>query len=449
MKTIIVVSNETKLVNVSEPIKKYIRKVMSLDNPKYIEAQKHGRWTKHLNPVIKLYKDIQDSIIFPRGWTRQCLELLKENGIQFELRDHRRLLNPVTLTFKGQLRSYQEKAVQDIRKRDFGVLEAATGSGKTVIALAVIAKRGQPALILVHTKELLYQWQDKIQEFLGIEAGLIGDGKFEIQPITVGIVNTVRKHLEELPQYFGQVVVDECHRVPSSMFTETVQAFDSKYMLGLSATAYRRDGLTKLIYLTLGDRVYQVNPKELRKSGSVLTPEVIQRQTLFRYKYRDDYQAMMTALTESRSRNLQIVRDVIEQAKVRRGTCLVVSDRVAHCQTLASMIQDYGNYRVRILTGNTSGTEREQIVEDVQNKNVDVLVSTVQLLGEGFDCEGLSSLFLATPIKFKGRLLQVIGRILRPADGKRPVVFDYQDTQVGVLKAQAKARNRALKEITE
>lgn len=78
---------------------------------------------------------------------------------------------------------------------------------------------------------------------------------------------------------------------------------------------------------------------------------------------------------------------------------------------------------------------------------MDVLVSTLQLLGEGFDCSGLSSLFLTTPIKFKGRLLQVIGRILRPGDGKRPVVYDYVDELQPVLRAQARARGKALAEV--
>jgi superfamily II DNA or RNA helicase len=86
-------------------------------------------------------------------------------------------------------------------------------------------------------------------------------------------------------------------------------------------------------------------------------------------------------------------------------------------------------------------------VEAVQAGQADVLISTLQLLGEGFDCSGLSSLFLATPIKFKGRLLQVVGRILRPGDGKRPLVFDYVDENQPVLKAQAKSRGKALEEI--
>ena len=230
------------------------------------------------------------------------------------------------------------------------------------------------------------------------------------------------------------------------MFTETVHAFDSKFMLGLSATPYRRDGLTKLIYLTLGDRVHQVDAQELKTNGAVLAPEVVRRETGFQYAYADDYTKMISALVRDQDRNRQIAADVIQQARSRPGTALLVSDRVAHCNTFADLIENSG-LKVRVLTGQCSKQKREQIVSDVQAGKVDVLCSTVQLLGEGFDCSGLSSLFLGTPIKFKGRVLQVVGRILRPDDGKHPVVFDYVDQNVSVLKAQAKSRWRALQEI--
>jgi superfamily II DNA or RNA helicase len=230
------------------------------------------------------------------------------------------------------------------------------------------------------------------------------------------------------------------------MFTHTVKHFDSKYMLGLSATAFRRDGLDPMLHLILGGRIHQVNPQLLKANGAVLAPEIVRRKTDFRYNYRDDYPKMLSALTQDPERNRQIAADVIKQAKTRAGTALVVSDRVAHCQALADLIQDAG-LKVRVLTGQCSKDERESIVAQVQAGQVDVLISTLQLLGEGFDCPDLCSLFLATPIKFKGRLFQVVGRILRPDDGKLPRVFDYLDVMQPVLRAQAKSRERALEEV--
>lgn len=99
------------------------------------------------------------------------------------------------------------------------------------------------------------------------------------------------------------VIVDEWYRTPSSMFTDAVRAFDCKYMFGLSATAYRRDGLDPLIYWTFGEKVHQVDPQELKQTGAVLTPEVIRRETSFRYQYQGDYPQMLSALTLDRARN--------------------------------------------------------------------------------------------------------------------------------------------------
>ncbi|WP_034622501.1 DEAD/DEAH box helicase [Desulfovermiculus halophilus] len=446
MQATMTVNNRLEIRNVAEGILKSIKRATTLDNPVYKDAVKYDRYVGDLNPHIELWEEIGDGVAVPRGWGMQCLDLLKRYGIQPKLIDQKRAFSHIELTFKGELRDYQLRAVQDVTQRAFGVLEAATGSGKTIMALAIIAARKQPCLILVHTKELLHQWADRIRSFLGIEPGLIGDGKLDVQPVTVGLVHTVRKHLDELPLHFGHIVVDEAHRTPSTMFTETVQAFDSKFMLGLSATPYRRDGLTKLIYLTLGDRVHQVDAQELKTNGAVMAPVVVRRETSFQYAYADDYTKMISALVRDQDRNRQIAADVIQQARSKPGTALLVSDRVAHCNTFADLIENSG-LKVRVLTGQCSKQKREQIVSDVQAGKVNVLCSTVQLLGEGFDCSGLSSLFLGTPIKFKGRLLQVVGRILRPGDGKRPIVFDYVDSHVDVLKSQAKSRERAFAEL--
>jgi superfamily II DNA or RNA helicase len=99
--------------------------------------------------------------------------------------------------------------------------------------------------------------------------------------------------------------------------------------------------------------------------------------------------------------------------------------------------------RPPLLTGDLPNGERQAVVEAVNTGGVKVLVATGQLIGEGFDCKALSTLFLATPIRFDGRLLQYLGRVLRPAPGKdKAKVYDYVDEEVGVLKAAAEARRR-------
>jgi superfamily II DNA or RNA helicase len=359
--------------------------------------------------------------------------------------EERRLLDEVNLAFCGTLRPYQDRAVAQVGKRSFGVLEAGTGSGKTVMALAIIAARRQPTLILVHTKELLYQWRQRIQEFLGLNAGLVGDACLDIQPITVAIVNSARKRVEELAPLFGHLIVDECHRVPAALFTDVVSRFDCHYLLGLSATAFRSDeGTTRLISIFMGDRVHRVDQIQLQSSGAIVKPELIRRKTSFTHPYRDDYQALIAALVSHQGRNLLIVADVMQAAaRLDTGVLLVVSDRVSHCELFASELGGRG-VSVALLTGQTPPDKRIEIVRMVQEGEVRILVATLQLIGEGFDCAGLTTLFLTTPITFEGRLLQVLGRIMRPAAGKRPQVYDYVDERVSVLRRSAESRRRAL-----
>lgn len=424
-----------------------IKQSLTMKNPAYIEAKKHGRWTGEIDKVLTFYKEDAPvvygpaptiNLSFPRGFIRQAIAI---TGRDFVFQDDRRILPPVNFKFTGKLRPYQDEAYRAIIKKAFGFLEALMGSGKTVIALAVIAARCQPTLILVHNKELLYQWRDRIAEFLGVNAGLVGDGKFDVQPITVAIINSAKKYLEELPTHFGQVMIDECHRTPATMFSEVVQAFDCKYMLGLSATPYRRDELTSLIHWFVGPLIHKINPSELQDLGAVLVPEIRTRETGF------NYQKLLSLIVGDEERNHLIIQDIFFETRHHSGTVLVVSDRVEHCLLLAGILASgEPDLTVEVLTGQLKSKERTSLVEDIRAGKVKVVIATIQLIGEGFDCPGLSSLFLATPIKFSGRLIQVIGRILRPADGKEPRVYDYRDP-VGPLFASAWSREKTYKEM--
>lgn len=438
------------LTDIPFALEKVIKDSLTIDNPKYISAKKFGRWiAKDLKPKLKYYEMAAGGLRFPRGFANQavllCRDYLKQTP---KIVDNRLLLAEEVFSFSGTLRPYQEKALAATEKRSFGVIEAGTGSGKTVMALAIIAARAQPTLVVVHTKELLYQWQQRIREFLHIEAGLVGDGHFELQPITVAIVNTARKRIEELAPHFGHLVVDECHRVPASLFTDVVSNFNGHYLLGLSATAFRSDeGLTRLIYFYMGDQIHKVGQEELQESGAIVKPQLLRRKTDFQYDYSGDYQPLVSALTKDKARNQQIITDVLKECqKSDSGICLLVSDRISHCQIFEQELLLQG-VNVVLLTGQINADQRTVIVDKVQGGQVQVLVATLQLIGEGFDCPGLSTLFLTTPITFEGRLLQVLGRIMRPAVGKHAKVYDYVDESVSVLRRSAEGRKKILSEL--
>lgn len=450
MKPQLTVTADCLLTGIEFGLEKKFKEHLTITNPQYTAAKRYGRWIgKKLKPVLKYYDPVPTGLRFPRGFSNQAVLLCREYyGEDPEIIDKRRLLPEIELEFQGELRPYQAEAVEAAASRSFGVIEAGTGSGKTVMALALTAMRKQPTLIVVHTKELLYQWRERVEQFLGVEAGQLGDGQFRLAPVTVAIVNSARKKVDELVPNFGHLIVDECHRVPASLFTDVVSVFDCHYLLGLSATAFRSDNeMTKLIYYFMGDRIFQVNQDALKASGAILAPEVIRNVTHFSYRYRGNYQQLIKALVEHEGRNQQILTDIEKVARQPdSGTILVVSDRVSHCRLFTEKLQKRG-IKTELLHGQLAPELRSEIVNMVQRGELQVLVATLQLISEGFDCPGLSTLFLTTPIRFEGRLLQVIGRIMRPGKDKRARVFDYIDENIPALMRSARERSQVLSQL--
>ncbi len=385
----------------------------------------------------------------PRGYLRQLILYCRKAGETYTLLDKRRKLNQVDFFFESGLRDFQNIAVMTMLKKQFGTLCAPTGSGKTVMALALIALRRQPALIIVHTRDLAEQWIDMAEAFLGIKRqniGFIGGGQDHVgDKITVGLVQSLYKHSRRVSRYIGHLVVDECHRIPSRTFTEAVSAFNSKYMLGLTATPWRRDGLGKLIFWYLGDMHFKIEPRQLIEEGYLLAKEVIFRTTEFS-PYHDpvkEYSQMLAELTTDDSRNRLIAADVAEQVNSpdRRGVLLVLSDRKQHCSILTTLLKYKYGINAELMTGDLPLTERRNLVEKIKKGLVTVLVATSQLIGEGFDCPRLETLFLTTPVRFSGRLLQYIGRVMRPGAGiEKAKIYDYVDINVPQLLSAAKAR---------
>ena len=423
-----------------------LRDRLTFTNPQWEENERRGFSNWQTPKKLCSLEEEGDTLTMPRGFTRQALGILKRHVVTYEFADHRRTLDPVAFHFQGELRDFQVEAVEAMLPRDFGTLAAPTGSGKTVMALALVAERRQPALIVVHTRELLEQWIDRIGAFLGIpapEVGIIGGGKVKVgEKITVALVQSLYKCANEVAPRVGHLLVDECHRAPSRIFTEAVTAFDSRFMLGLSATPWRRDGLSRLIWWYLGDKVHEVEKEALVEAGHVLEADIIWRRTDFEPTYdpSEEYPRMLSELTQDPARNALITGDVAQEARNTGGVCLVLTDRKAHCEALVNLLVGQG-VKAKMLTGDLGNVERARIVEAVNAGRIKVLVATGQLIGEGFDCKELSTLFLATPIRFNGRLLQYLGRVLRPAPGKgKARVFDYVDVNVGVLEHAARVR---------
>jgi superfamily II DNA or RNA helicase len=405
------VTNKIMVQRAPEKFEAAVKERLTFPNPKWIENDKRGYWNGKTPKQLKFFEQTDNGLIIPRGFIRHLLDMAKAQGIQYHLEDRRRTLPEVDFTFYA------------------------------------IAHRRQSALVMVHTKELLGQWIDRVETFLGIpakEVGIIGDGKLSLgDQITVALVQSLYKCADKIKDHIGFLIVDECHRIPSRTFTEAVSVFDSKYMLGLSATPWRRDKLSRLIYWSLGDVAHEVSKDQLLKTEDILPITVITRKTEFRTTFNpsEEYSKMLSELTQDTQRNQLIAQDVAREAQRDKGVCLVLSDRKTHCKAIQNLL--WCEYKVssELLIGEIPKAKRESIVGKLNSGAITVLIATGQLIGEGFDCKQLSTLFLATPIKFSGRVIQYLGRVLRPAPGKkRAVVYDYIDSHVGPLRASAKSR---------
>ncbi len=441
-----ILNNQLMLETLATETKQLIKQRFTLDNPKYDEAVKAGRRTHGIEPQLKFYEESGNALICPRGAATQIYKICQDHGEHIEFIDHRNVLNPTEIVFHGQLRQLQKPAVKSCLSKDFGLLESPTGSGKTAMALYMIAARKQPTLIVVHTKELLNQWLDRIEQFLKIsreDTGIIGSGQFKVgKKVTVAMIQTLVKRADDVAPYIGYLILDECHRAPAMQYVKAVEAFDSKYMTGLTATPWRRDGLSKVIFWHIGDVSGRIDKQDLLENGNLCQAEVKWIKTEFNtlVNASENYSKALSELTEDESRN-QLISDTVA-ANNGTGISLILSDRRSHCQAIQDTLLSENQIKAEILTGTTTPKDRERIIQDLQHNRCKYLVATGQLIGEGFDLPGISTVFLTTPVKFSGRLIQYIGRALRPAPGKgKAIIFDFVDVNNGVFKASAKSRS--------
>jgi superfamily II DNA or RNA helicase len=424
-----------------------LKNLLTFENPKWLSAKRHGTFVGNIPQWLYYYKAKDNSVIVPKGMTGYVLKMLDYPTEQ--IIDQTTAI-PIEIEFTGKLRDYQEDVVKDMMNRRYGIVEAATGSGKTVMGIAYAAKRKLTTLVVVHNKELLNQWVDRFSEFTTLnkkDIGIIGNGKFEVKDVTIGIINSISKSLDVLKDKFSLVIYDECHRAIGSTWVNTINSMQSKYHIGLSATPYRSDGagMTKALFRIVGPMIHKVDRNMLEKTGAVLTPRIIRIPTRFTYNFNKDYAQMLNRLSNNEQRNILIANHIIEEFKTYKEPIMVVSDRVSHCDLLKELLMNEAGITPVVLSGKVPKAKRVQAVEDMKAGKYNTLIATVSLLGEGFDAPDLNSVFLTTPVKFQGRTIQTIGRIIRPSKGGQPKVYDFRDNLIPVLRYSGFSRDRVYK----
>ncbi len=447
------ITNKILIRGAPYPFVDNLIRYLTINNPVYEEAISLDRSVYGIPRFIYNFENIYGGIAIPRGCRQRLFRELERSDIsKYNLIDSRKKFKYIHIDSSAiKFRPYQYSPVIDlITKSDEGMLVAPAGSGKTVIGLSVIAIAGQPTLWLTHTKRLLKQAVQRAEKFLpSIEKddyGIIGKGKWNVGNIlTVALVQTLARNereeqLKELKDRFGLIILDEAHHCPASTFFKVISQLNPYYLYGLTATPYRRDGLEIIMFQTLGEATAVIKTKEVEKHGGIVIPTVrlrsVHRPTNSGMVMESNVPSIMNKyIIDNDSRNHMIVGDVVREASMG-NFCIVISGRKVHCETLHELISA-GWPKTGIATGDYSEKYQDEQVKRFYDGDITVLVTTFELLGEGFDIDFLNRAFVATSFRAEGRVEQLIGRIQRSAEGKSDaIVYDYVDVDIGVLKDQ-------------
>ena len=435
------------------PLINFIKEEFNFISSEFIIKKKLGKNTFGTDRYFKLIEETPDEIIIPRGSAGKLLRFCKENKIEYNFVDARVKKDSVQFNSSIELREQQLIVKEAASKKDFGVIVAPPGSGKTIIGLSIIAEKQQPALIIVHRKQLAMQWIERIESFLGIpkkDIGIIGQGKNTIgKHITVAMIQSLDKLLQsaganKYENSFGTIIVDECHHVPADTFRNTIAKLYSFYLYGLTATPFRKYNDGKLIFSYLGEIIAEIKMQLTENTGGA---RVIVRDTALSIPYNsktDKFETLSKILVHDSARNKLILDDVFgELSKGKK--IVIVTERKDHIETLNQYLKQ--KYETVTLSGEDSESNKREKWKMLNDGNFQALITTGQYFGEGSDIQNIEYLFLVYPFSFEGKLIQYIGRVQRSE--VTPTIYDYRDLKIDYLENLFQKRNTYYKKINQ
>ncbi|NII28159.1 DEAD/DEAH box helicase family protein [Pseudoflavitalea sp. X16] len=419
----------------------FIKEELNFLNTEFIIKKNSGRNTFGTERYFRFIEEQGNSILLPKGFIGKLIRFCRDNGIAYNLADQRKTHQLVPFSFQATLRPHQQECMEAISKKDMGVVVAPPGSGKTVLALKMIADKQQPSLIIVHRKQLAQQWMERIEAFLGIpqkDIGKIGQGKIKVgERVTVATIQSlVKADLQSLADAFGLIIVDECHHVPAETFRNAIGKFNSRYLYGLTATPFRKYNDGKLIFIHLGEIIAEVRTEQLSTTNS---PEIIIRNTSLEVPFNaktDRFETLSKILIHDSERNKLILKDVVSELSKGRKI-VILTGRKEHIDSLEQYLKQ--SFETITLCGDDSENNRNAKCKLLKTGNFQALITTGQFFGEGSDLQNVQCLFLVYPFSFKGKLIQYIGRVQRSEIS--PTIYDYRDSKIDYLNRMFLKRN--------
>ena len=421
-------------------------RLAAFQNPEFYRAQAMRLSTYGKPRVIACAEDHPAHIGLPRGCIDEVRRTLSGLGVRTTTRDERHTGGALKATFRGTLRPDQQAAADAMLRHDTGVLAATTAFGKTVVAAWLIARRGVSTVVLVHRRQLLDQWIERLSTFLGVPAqsiGRIGGGRSRPNGVLdVAVIQSlVRKGVvDDRIADYGHLIVDECHHLSAHSFEQVARRAKARFVVGLSATIARKDGHHPIIFMQCGPIRHRVDART-QAAARPFDHVVLVQPTAFLPNRspdedkRAEFQTLYQELIDDERRTRRICDDVVESIRSGRSP-LVLTERNDHMGRLERELETRVRHVVVLRAG--MGKKRQQAVGDrlaaIPRDEERVLLATGRYAGEGFDDPRLDTLFLTLPVSWRGTVAQYAGRLHRLCDGKREVrIYDYADLHVPML----------------
>lgn len=449
------------LASLSAKAVNHLRRIAAFKNPEFYRNLGMHLPTYNMPRIISCSDLLDQYLVMPRGCEDAVLEFFGQANVETIIEDKTNAGEAIEARFNGTLRPEQATSIAALKAHRCGTLYAATAFGKTVTAAALIAERKVNTLILVHTKALLGQWRQRLEEFLVTdfqpEEALQGRGrrkKFRQFGALSSSENTLNgkidialfqscigdKEVKPFVRDYGMVIVDECHHAPAANFERVLKEVNARYVYGLTATPIRKDGHQPIIFMQCGEIRYASATKNTASFQRLLIPRFTAHRSL--NADSGNYAQVIGELMEDTLRNNTILED-IKTVLAEGRSPIALTARTAHVDILYELCKTVCPNVIRLVGKDSAKVKREVMAQlaAVPPAEPLVVVATGKYVGEGFDLPRLDTLMLALPVSWKVTIAQYAGRLHRDYPGKTEVrIYDYIDLRVPLCESMYRKR---------